>query len=789
VHDHLRLPTRPVADPANVLQGDHWRITVLTEGLVRLEHSPTGVVEDRPSQLVLHRDLPPVDMEVVDGPDQLMIRTSAFELRYDRAPFWPGGLSVQARGGVSNYHSTWRPGTTVENLGGTARTLDTIDGPLPLEDGLLSRHGVAVIDDSDTLLFGDDGQLHPREPGATDLYVFAHGRDYHAALDDFHAITGPQPLLPRAVLGNWWSRYFPYTADGYLALHDRFEDEGLPFSVAVIDMDWHLVDIPPRFGSGWTGYTWNRDLVPDPEAFLAALHDRGLAVTLNVHPADGIRGHEDAYPAVAQRLGIDPATEHPIGFEATDSEFLAAYLEEVHHPLEEQGVDFWWLDWQQGEASALAGVDPLWVLNHVHWLDSGRDGSRELTFSRYAGLGSHRYPLGFSGDTVISWDSLHFQPEFTATAANVGYGWWSHDIGGHFGGIRDDQLLTRWVQFGVFSPILRLHSGADPFNRREPWGLSPDAERVVGDFLRLRHRLVPYLATMMHRTRAEHRSLVAPMYHDHPWVDAAYDVPNQYTFGTDLVVAPVTTPVDPVAGVARTPAWLPPGDWVDLLTGVAYRGDRSIHLHRTLDTIPVLARAGTVLPLVPVGRLGNDVGVPDALDLVVVPGADGSFTLVEDDDADAVATTAWRWDQSERTLTVAAVDGHDGVVPAERDLSVVLLGFADVDGVQVTVDGDDRVAEVGAPDERGARRIALGSIATTATITLRVDGDATPTTSHLSERVFTLLDRAMVDRIEKNRVWALVEASATPGDAALQVQAADLPPLLVGALSEVLLAR
>ena len=98
------------------------------------------------------------------------------------------------------------------------------------------------------------------------------------------------------------------------------------------------------------------------------------------------------------------------------------------------------------------------MLNHYHYLDSGRRGNRRLTFSRYAGLGSHRYPIGFSGDTVISWDSLDFQPYFTATASNVGYGWWSHDIGGHMKGTKDDELATRWVQLGVFSPINRLHS-------------------------------------------------------------------------------------------------------------------------------------------------------------------------------------------------------------------------------------------------------------------------------------------------------------------------------------------
>ena len=152
-------------------------------------------------------------------------------------------------------------------------------------------------------------------------------------------------------------------------------------------------------------------------------------MTLNVHPADGVRAHEKAYPAMAKALGVDAAHEDKIPFAPTDRAFMDAYFQYLHHPHEAIGVDFWWIDWQQGEDSALENVDPLWLLNHQHFLDSGRDGRQPLTFSRYAGIGSHRYPIGFSGDTVTTWESLDFQPYFTATASNVGYSWWSHEIG------------------------------------------------------------------------------------------------------------------------------------------------------------------------------------------------------------------------------------------------------------------------------------------------------------------------------------------------------------------------
>src|SRR5687768_4508101 len=378
---------------------------------------------------------------------------------------------------------------------------------------------------------------------------------------------------------------------------------------------------------------------------MAELHRRGLAVSLNVHPADGVRAHEDAYPRVAERMGIDPATRLPVNFDPADPGFLEAYLEELHHPLEEQGVDFWWLDWQQGEVTKLPGLDPLWLLNHFHFLDSARRGRRPLTFSRYAGIGSHRYPIGFSGDTHITWESLEFQPFFTATASNAGYGWWSHDIGGHFKGTKDDELATRWVQLGTFSPVNRLHSGLNPFNTKEPWRFGAQARRVMSDFLRLRHQLLPYLATMNVRAH-EGRPLVEPMYYEHPDEGDAYQVPNQYMFGTDLLVAPITAPADPVPGLGRVTAWLPEGEWVDVFTGLRYRGGRLLRLHRDLATIPVLARPGTVLPLVPADDVLGGVEPPRRVEVRVVSGADGEFTLVEDRDDGLWARTRLTWDDA-----------------------------------------------------------------------------------------------------------------------------------------------
>ncbi len=782
-----RLDSHPVADPRAVVSGDGYRITVLTDGLVRLEHSPDGRFEDRASTFAVNRALPVPEFAVHDRGDHLEVVTSRFRLTYDKGPFTTSGLSLAVSGGVSSYHSVWRFGTEPADLGGTARTLDEADGAIPLEPGVASRAGYAVIDDSASFCFDDEGWVAPRPPGRQDLYVFAYGHDYRDAVRALYAVSGPTPVLPRWALGNWWSRYYAYTADEYLALMARFRAEGLPFSVAVIDMDWHVVDVDPIHGSGWTGYTWNRDLFGDPAALLARLHEQGLRVTLNVHPADGVRSYEDAYPAMAAALGRDPSSGEPISFDVTDREFLTAYFEVLHRGLEADGVDFWWLDWQSGPHSRIAGIDPLWMLNHFHYLDNARDGRRALTFSRYAGPGSHRYPVGFSGDTVISWASLAFQPHFTATASNIGYGWWSHDIGGHFFGTKDDELATRWLQLGTFSPLLRLHSGANEFTTKEPWSFAPEAATVMTAFLRLRHRLVPYLHTMNHRAAAG-TPLVLPMYYHWPEVEQAYRVPNQYLFGTELVVAAITEPADRRTRLGRVAAWLPPGTWVDLLTDLVYDGDREIHLHRDLSTIPVLAPAGAIVPLDGAAIPGNDPANPEHLEVLVVVGADGTFTLVEDDGArdGAVSRTGLAFEQASGTFTVTPPDGATGHLPAARTWTVTFPAVGAVDPT-ATVAGDEVVPEV----RREATRLSvrLAEVPVAASLTVRLGPDPRPAADDLRGRLFALLDRAQVEYELKSRVLEVATRDRPLALRAAEVMALELEPALASAVAEVLLAR
>ena len=715
----------PAMSPTTTLQGEHWRIGLITESLIRLEWSDSGEFEDRATLMAVDRAFLPsgaVDYTTGERDGMLVVETPALRLTYDRKPFSKEGLTIVVKGVPDSQFNTWHYGDDPKgNLGGTARTLDEADGAIPLGQGVISRDGWAVLDDSASNVFvtaDADGNLPdgvvayggigvaPRDHRETDIYFFGYGRRYREAVHDFQKLSGPAPLLPRYALGNWWSRYYRYSEEEYLDLMDRFKREGIPFTTSVIDMDWHLVDdVDPKYGSGWTGYTWNPKLFPDPKRFLDGLHERGLRTTVNIHPRDGIRAFEKPYAKAAATVGVDAEAQEPVEFDLTNPKFVQAYFD-MHHDLEADGIDFWWIDWQQGGVTRQPGLDPLWVLNHMHYCDSARDGRWPLTFSRFAGPGSQRYPVGFSGDTVITWKSLKFQPYFTSTASNIGYGWWSHDIGGHMFGYRDEELEARWYQLGAFSPINRLHSSCSPFSGKEPWNFHEPVRSAMVDVLRLRQALMPYLYTMNWRAAVDGDPIVEPMYWANPNLGESYEVPDEFRFGTELVVAPVVDPMDKASMRGKADAWLPQGDWFDFFDGRRYTAadpaGRRLAVWRTIDRIPVFAKAGGIVPMQS-DPLSDMTVNPRALDVVIFPGADGSFAMREDsgefrevcadaaaaqESATAVTAMTWQWDDGRSPqFVIEAPTGNTSVVPERRDWTLIFRGVAR-SAMQVIVGGE-----------------------------------------------------------------------------------------------------
>lgn len=788
-----RIKTEGHAEDAAIIQGEKYRFTVLTEEMIRLEYCEDGQFEDRATQCVIDRKFKVPEYQVIENEESLEIITDKIHLVYNKQKFTDYGLSVQVRGNISVYHSIWHFGEEATDLRGTARTLDEADGAIELEHGIISRFGYGILDDSRSLVITEDGWVEPRKEDCIDIYFLGYGHEYEHCLKDYYHLTGKTPLLPRYALGNWWSRFYRYNDQEYKALMTRFEKEEIPFSVSVIDMDWHLVDIDPKYGSGWTGYTWNKELFPDPKEFMTWLHDHGLKVTLNVHPAGGVQAHEEKYKEMAEAMGRDWEKEEPVNFDVTDQKFLKAYFEYLHHPNEEEGVDFWWLDWQQGGLSKIPGLDPLWMLNHYHYLDSGRRGKRRLTFSRYAGMGSHRYPVGFSGDTIISWKSLAFQPYFTANASNVGYGWWSHDIGGHMKGYRDEELSTRWIQFGVFSPIMRLHSSNSAFTGKEPWNYNAVSENIMKRYLKLRHEMIPYLYTMNYHASHDGQPLIRPMYYLEPEQPEAYEVPNEYYFGTELVVCPITEPTDKAAGTACVKAWIPEGKWYDIFSGLKYDGGRMLELYRSLEDIPVLAKEGAIIPLTDLTEYTNSVENPKELAVKIVPGKKNAFILMEDtgdtceDKEENWAQTKLEW-INENEFIIHPANGNLDVIPKRRTWKMEFYGIADVDNLEVTVGGKAIETERIYDEKRHICQVNIPETEVTEQITISFSKGYLLRENNKPAEIFALLYQAKIEYEVKEKIYAYMKEGKTSSEVLGIIQAMHLPDSVYGMLSEVLLA-
>ena len=737
----VRAKENPVAAPEAQVVIGNARFTVLTDRLIRMEWSENGQFEDHATLAVVNRNLPVPKFTSSRTGNGVQIRTSAVTLNYDGSgKFNENNLKVTFRLGGKNI--TWHPGLEdTGNLMGTTRTLDGCQGADyinfgdPMETGILSRDGWAVVDESKRHIFvendtdwGEWVAVRP-EGDVQDLYIFAYGHDYKGALADFTKIAGKIPMPPKYVFGYWWSRYWAYSDEEFLALGKEFRDRSLPIDVMVIDMDWHQTwqNTARRlrrdeFGQsvGWTGYSWNRDLFNDPESFLADVHAMNFKTSLNLHPASGIVQREDVYPAfVADYLSRTDDYDGPEGyiykggevqengriarkgwhapvpFRMDQTAWADAYFNSVIHPLEKQGVDFWWLDWQQfKESKYVPNLSNTFWLNHTFFNDKvrrTRDSApntveRPMIYHRWGGLGSHRYQLGFSGDTHIMWSVLQYLPYFTATASNVGYGYWGHDLGGHMQRDEiptDPELYTRWLQYGVFSPIFKTHSTSSAIIERRFWAFE-DHYEYMREALELRYALTPYIYDMARRAYDTGVSLCRPMYYEYPETDKAYEWKEQYFFGDNILAATICQPLDPATGKAERKVWLPAGcDWYDMAHGKMLKGGSEQTLYYTIGENAWFVKAGSIIPLAAEG-IQNLQEKTNALRIYIAPGTGKSTYLHYEDDEvsqaypDQFATTliSKTATGSGCTVSIAAREGSYKDMDPERDLTIVLGGLS-----------------------------------------------------------------------------------------------------------------
>ncbi|WP_207534447.1 TIM-barrel domain-containing protein [Desertivirga arenae] len=675
------------ADPKAIIPADNARFTVLTPRLVRMEWEAGKDFDDHASFVVVNRRLPVPSFSQKRENGWLVINTSEIELSYKlgSGEFNAQNLKVRYLKADS---VNWTPGKKQKyNLGGTTRTLDGVDGDfsrhsnhkLELEDGLLARDGWYFLNDSSSLRLdnSDWPWVFNKERKGQDWYFMAYGNDFKSALHDFSLIAGKVPMIPRYAFGYWWSRYWSYSDNELRTLVGYMKRMQIPLDVLVVDMDWHR--------QGWTGWSWNKSLFPDPGAFLDWTNKSNLKTTLNLHPADGVAGYEDDYIPFATAMGVDTAGRKTVPFMVSDKKYMSSLFNKILRPMENKGVDFWWLDWQQWpNDKKITNLSNTWWLNYVFYTEMEKNrNTRPMLYHRWGGLGNHRYQIGFSGDTFISWNSLEYQPYFTNTASNVLYSYWSHDIGGHQfrSGERtmDPELYTRWVQYGVFSPILRTHSTKNGDIKKELWNYSQTYLNAQVEAIRLRYNLVPYIYTMSRETYNDAIALCRPMYYDYPSNNESYTFSRQYMFGDNMLISPIGTPSQ--EGYSKVKVWLPSGnDWYEWHTGTLLKGGQVYERSFSIDEYPIYIKAGSVIPMYN-DKVDNLDKNPGDIILGVYPGGSGKFDLYEDNGNDkkfdkehTITSITSNVSNNQTIINISGARGTYQDMPAKRNYHLKLYG-------------------------------------------------------------------------------------------------------------------
>ncbi|NDV47400.1 DUF5110 domain-containing protein [Paludibacter sp. 221] len=632
------------AENTNPVVIGNARFTFITPNLVRLEYVQNADFVNNPTLFAQERSsFDFIDIKTEETKkNHYTITTPLMRLEYydDGFPF--GQMNLRIYFQHEGKEKMWYMASTQRrNLRGTIPTLDAVGAPVPLSEGLLSRDGWYAIHDTGKEILVD-GWVQPRaKEHLQDVYLFVYGNDYKSALKSLKKISGSVPMTRKYVHGSWYCRWWDYTADEYMQLIKEYKEHDFPIDILVFDMGWHTqkeatTGTGHAGNRGWTGYSWNKKLIPNPQKLINDLKKDRIYVVLNEHPHDGIRAHEDSYSGFMNAMGTDTTGRKEILFDAGSRKYMDNFMEYAHKESDDMGVAFWWLDWQQDYIYPLVrgtNMQHLPWLNHIYYNYSAQGNLRGAGFSRWGGWGDHRHPIQFSGDAVGNWDMLKFEIEMTSTSGNVGCFFWAHDIGGFYGG-NDSELYTRWTQFGLLNSSLRIHSVYDPKLDRRPWLWGEEAEKAMRDIYHLRSRIMPYIYSSVWQCHSEMLPLNRAMYIEYPDVEEAYQHPQQFLFGDLLIGAPITTAGEGEDKTASQQVWLPEGDiWYNFFTGKAEEGGKVITETCDLNTFPLYIKGGYPFPMQPyTPRMAS---TPLA-ELIVrcYPGKEGDsnvYTLYEDD--------------------------------------------------------------------------------------------------------------------------------------------------------------
>ena len=661
-----------------VLVGKKFRIQILSERLIRFEYSENGKFIDAASANVIRRNFDFPTFTIKEDEAYYYIETKYMNIKYQKnAKFSEKSLFGTILYSKKEWFYTQKE---VKNYGGTTISLDNVTKMPELEKGLFNPDFLFVFDDSNSLIMDENSNVYKREENSKDIYLFAYSNDFNEVFKDYYTLTGYPEFIPRYSLGTWWSRDIPYGDEHIIPLVSKFKNNMIPISIFLFDKDWSYKDEKISITSG---FTFNPNLIKEPEKTIEELHKMNIKVGVKVNPKAGIFPYEKNFQTASQYIKLNE--KGYIDFNPFDARFMDLYLKMFIHPLEKLGVDFFWNDYD-----ILNNRNALFILNDYMKKDSERDGKRSLVLGRNANFAPHRYPILYSGKNVISFEVLKMLPLFNITASNIGVSYWSHDVGGSVGGIEDNELYIRSVQFGVFSPFLRFNTEYGTYYKREPWRWDVVTNNIVTYYLRLRSQLIPYLYTELYHYHKEGIPLIRPLYYDYPSV---YDNPiyiNEYYFGSSMLISPIVKTSDPLIDRTIQKFFIPEGVWYDFKTGKKFIGNKKYVSFYNIENYPVFIKAGGIIPMSGFNDLMS-YEPPKELEIHIFPGKSNSYKLYEDDGISkeyqkgnyVITNIDYNYLNNNYTLIIGTVEGKNNLLFTERDYKIRFRNTKEANDVKV----------------------------------------------------------------------------------------------------------
>lgn len=658
--------SKGLANNECVFKGKYYRITVLTERLLRLEYNPNGIFNDNLTELVVNRNFEKPNFVVNQNNDVLQINTNYFELTYLKEKNFLGSKVAPMKNlkiKLLNTDKTWYYNhPEVRNF---KVNISGFEGK-KLQKSLYSQDGFVSIDDSNSYIILENGSFSLNNNKGIDIYVFLYNKDFYYCLNDYFKLTGNPPLLPRYALGNWWNKNENYTDEELKKVVKKFKDNNIPISLFTLN-NWNNLsshDFSSKYNSS--------DL-------LSMFKELNIKFGLSLVENNYFKYGTQDYIKLVKYLYRDKNNNIP--FNVLDCKTIDAFLKILINPLDVLGIDFYFLKNKD--------LNFYNILKYYLYNNNYKYNRRPLLLSYNTSVASHRYSISYIGESKVSWNTLKQIPKFICDSSNIGNSFFCYDIGGTKDGIEEGELFDRFVQLGVFSPITMLGSSGGNYYKREPWKWGFKTFKISSDFLKLRYRLIPYLYTESYKYYKFGKPLIEPLYYKYP---NAYDDPlynDEYFLGTSFLVSPITSRKDYIMNRVIEKIFIPKGVWYDFFTGKVFKGEKRYVSFYKEEEYPVFVKAGSIIPMSL--NFYNDVAVPKKLEIQVFPGDNNTYSIYEDDGVSnnylkgeyLITNIEYVYRKNNYGLTILPVSGKKGIIPKFRDYKIVFRNTKMPKGVSI----------------------------------------------------------------------------------------------------------